>query len=176
MPKIKVEQIEGALGHLSEEELTRVRRALDFLGAKSSTTQPTRTSTDPLEDNFVIFYRSLVELMAEHGISIAKNAQVLDRGRLSKLQHAWMAADDYIALAFKGQSVRTRQRLQLYDVIIRVVADYLLELDIPLTVGSISSQMRNNCGSLMNRQFPGYTQAGLMSIAMKWGKVENKED
>ena len=173
MVKLTGDKIAAALPSLDKEELTKERAALDFLGVEPSTNPSSPTHSDPLEENFILFYGCLKDIFQNYGITVPKEPQFLPKKSLSKLHHGWYAVEDYIDLNFEGQ-MRKTQRVKLYIVILHVVIDYLNEIELPLSVKTLSEQLWGNCSGLMGRQFPGYSAAGLMSVALKWGQMDDR--
>lgn len=179
MPKRKrlsVDEILMAVSDLSDKERGKVRVACTTLGMDGPSSRS--KSIHEEDEKFLLFYGILTEIMREViGKKLPKSASYLPPKLYRDLKSSWTTVDDLLSQVMPR--VRLPQRTQFYRVIILITIEYIHNLDsVPVGIKTVAEQLQN-CAELLHQQFPGYLQAGLISLMLRWGNfstVLDKED
>ncbi len=176
MPKpkrTKVNDILMAVANLSDKERGKVRAACTTLGVSESSSQS--KSIHEEDEKFLLFYGVLIEIMQEVvGKKLPKSASYLPPKLYRDLKSGWSTADELLSQVIPR--ARITQRTKFYRIVVLTVIDYIHDLEnVPVGTKTVVAQLQN-CPALLHRQFPGYLQAGLMSLMLHWGNSSNTPD
>ncbi len=157
-----------ALPNLSNKERGRVRAA-------ASGPSPQSKNMHEEDEKFLLFYGALIEIMREVvGKKLPKNASYLPPKLYRDLKSGWSTVDDLLSQALPR--AKLTQRIKFYRIIVLTVIDYIDNLEnVPVGTKTVIGQLQN-CPALLHQQFPGYLQAGLMSMILRWGNSSNTPD
>ncbi len=176
MPKRKqlsVNDILMAVSDLSDKERGKVRAACTTLGANEPSSRS--KSIQEEDEKFLLFYGVLIEILREViGKKLPKNPFHLPPKLYRDLKSGWSVADDLLSQVMP--KARLPQRTQFYRVIVLITIEYIHNLDnVPVGIKTITGQLQN-CAGLLHQQFPGYLQAGLISLMLSWGNFSTTPD
>ena len=168
--RLSVNDICMAVASLSRKERGLVRAACDRFGPS-----PQSKSIHDEDEKFLLFYGEFTEIMREVvGTKLPKSPSHLPPKLYRDLKSGWVVAD-YLLDQIKIR-VRLPQRIQFYRIIVLTVIDYIDNIDkMPVVTKTVIGQLQN-CPALLRQQFPGYRQAGLMSLMLRWGNSSNVSD
>lgn len=157
-----------AIPNLSNKERGEVRAAI------AGTTLQSKSIHEE-DEKFLLFYGVLTETMREVvGKKLPKSASYLPPKLYRDLKSGWSTVDDLLSQVIP--QVRLPQRTKFYRVVVLTVIDYIHNLDnVPVGIKTVIAQLQN-CPALLHQQFPGYLQAGLMSLVLSWGNSSNTSD
>ncbi len=165
---LSIDDILMALPNLSDKERGRVRAA-------ASGPSPQSKSMHDEDEKFLLFYGTLVEIMREVvGKKLPKSASYLPPKLYRDLKSGWSTVDELLD-QIKPRA-RLMQRTKFYRIVVLTVIDYLDDIEyVPVGTKTVIAQLQN-CPALLHQQFPGYLQAGLMSLMLQWGNSSNTPD
>jgi hypothetical protein len=109
--------------------------------------------------------------MNARGSNLPKHPAMLPPKSVSMIEKGWRAVDAFILNCFPNP-IGTAMRMKFYRICIDIIIDYLIERDKGTSVRLVCNYMQN-CASLVNRQFPGYAESGLMPLVLSWGNFED---
>ena len=176
MPKRKhpsVDDILMAVSDLSDKERGKVRTACATLGVDEPSSQP--KSIHEEDEKFLLFYGVLAEILREVvGKKLPKSPSYLPPKLYRDLKSGWSVADELLSQVMPR--AKLTQRTKFYRVVVLTVIDYIHNLEnVPVGTKTVVAQLQN-CPALLHQQFPGYLQAGLMSLILRWGSSSNTPD
>lgn len=158
------------ISSLSDEERQKIRAACTLLGSVGT------GSSAPIEEDerFTLFYAILSEaLRSVVGRRVPPRISYLQKQLQKDVVDGWAAMDDLLIQSIPKPKLR--ERVRFYQVVIEMTIDYVEELGIPVTMRTVSQQLQN-CGSILNRQFPRYLRTGLLPIILRWGRPGSQPD
>ena len=176
MPKRKhpsVDDILMAVSDLSDKERGKVRAACTTLGVDKPSSQS--KSIHEEDEKFLLFYDTLTEIMCDiTGKKLPKSPSYLPPKLYRDLKFGWSVVDDLLSQVMPR--AKLTQRTKFYRVVVLTVIDYIHNLEnVPVGTKTVVAQLQN-CPALLHQQFPGYLQAGLMSLILRWGSSSNTPD
>lgn len=153
--EITVDAIASHLTTLKQSELQKIRQLTDLLmGGGVSTTQP----DDPFERIILEAIKS--ELSREGVRSAISYSSIME----SKYAKAWRkgvgVTSEFVEKTFKDHIKTDNHRLGLCRVLARITIDELKKREIPISIGTIASNLQRVPQSFDNA-FPGYIKSGL---------------
>jgi len=172
MPKrrrLNVDDILMTVSTLSAEERGRIRAVCSDLGAKDPNSQHNQVKSIHEEDEkFLLFYDIFTETLREVvGKKLPKQAGSLPSKLYQDLKSGWTVIDDLLKQVMPR--IKLTSRTKFYRIAILTVIDYIHNIDnMPVAAKTVAEQLQN-CPELLHKQFPGYLQAGLMSMVLHWG-------
>lgn len=171
--QLSVNDILMAVTDLSNKERGKVRAACTALGIGEPSSQS--KSIHDEDERFLLFYGVLTEIMQEVvGKKLPKNASYLPPKLYRDLKSSWVVVDDLLSQV--KPRARLPQRTKFYRIIVLTVINYIDNLEnVPVGMKTVVAQLQN-CPALLHQQFPGYLQAGLMSLMLHWGNSSNAPD
>ncbi len=108
------------------------------------------------------------------GKKLPKSPSYLPPKLYRDLKSGWSVADDLLSQAMPR--ARLTQRTKFYRIVVLTVIDYIHNLEnVPVGTKTVVAQLQN-CPALLHQQFPGYLQAGLMSLILRWGSSSTIPD
>lgn len=176
MPKrrrLSVDDILMAVSDLSDKERGKVRAACTILRVDEPSYQS--KSIHEEDEKFLLFYGVLIEIMRDVvGKKLPKSASYLPPKLYRDLKSGWSTVDDLLNQV--KPRARNPQRTKFYRIVVVTVIDYIDNLDnVPVATKTVVEQLQN-CPALLHQQFPGYLQAGLMSLVLRWGNYSTTPD
>lgn len=173
MPKISANDIMLALAHLTPEERADIAM---FAAINKSTAKPRSSGGaskgQDFDGKFLLYYSKFREIMNSRGENLPRSPAFVKPGRLSLLKKGWVAVDDFISKSFPN-GISNADRLKFYRISIEIALDYLVEIDRGSSIRQVCISMQN-CSALINRQFPGYIEAGLIPLILSWGRFDRR--
>ena len=165
---LNVNDILMAVPNLSNKERGKVRAAV-------AGSAPQSKSIHEEDENFLLFYGVLTEIMQEViGKKLPKSASYLPPKLYRDLKSGWSVVDDLLSRVMPR--ARLTQRTKFYRVVVLTIIDYIHNLEnVPVGTKTVVAQLQN-CPALLHQQFPGYLQAGIMSLMLRWGNSSNTPD
>ncbi len=162
-----------AVSDLSDKERGKVRAACDVLGVSEPSSRS--KSIHEEDEKFLLFYDSFIEIMQEViGKKLPKSPSYLPPKLYRDLKSGWSVADELLNQTMPR--ARLPQRTKFYHIVVLTVIDYIHNLDnVPVGTKTVVAQLQN-CPALLHQQFPGYLQAGLMSMMLRWGDSSSTPD
>ena len=166
--RLSIDDILMALPNLSDKERGRVRAAASGPSSQSK-------SIHDEDEKFLLFYGTLIEIMQEVvGKKLPKSRSYLPPKLYRDLKSGWSTIDDLLNQTLPR--AKLTQRTKFYRIIVLTVIDYIHNLEnVPVGTKTVVAQLQN-CPALLHQQFPGYLQAGLMSMILRWGNSSNTPD
>ncbi len=166
--RLSIDDILMALPNLSDKERGRVRAAASGPSSQSK-------SIHDEDEKFLLFYGTLIEIMQEVvGKKLPKSPSYLPPKLYRDLKSGWSTIDDLLNQTLPR--AKLTQRTKFYRIIVLTVIDYIHNLEnVPVGTKTVVAQLQN-CPALLHQQFPGYLQAGLMSMILRWGNSSNTPD
>lgn len=169
---LNVHEVCMAIIHLTKKERGQVITACKQHGAIGD-----EYDSPPIKDedeNFILFYTTLSDILLNiNGTKLPKQIHYLrpiSRGRLKK---GWGAIDVLAKNVLPKAGSATL--VSFYHIVLLTIIERLHELGIPVAIKTISYQLEN-CGALMDHQFPGYMASGIASLIIKWGRQGIEKD
>ena len=171
--RLSVDDILMAVSDLSNKERGKVRAACTTLGVNESSSQS--KSIHEEDEKFLLFYDVLIEIMHDViGKKLPKSPSYLPPKLYRDLKSGWSVADDLLSQVMPR--AKLPQRIKFYRIVVLTVIDYIHNLEnVPVVMKTVVAQLQN-CPALLHQQFPGYLQAGLMSIILSWGNSSSTPD
>ena len=162
-----------AVANLSDKERGKVRAACTTLGVDEPNSQS--KSIHDEDEKFLLFYSEFIEIMQEViGKKLPKSASYLPPKLYRDLKSGWSTADELLNQVIPR--ARVTQRTKFYRIVVLTVIDYIHDLEnVPVGTKTVVAQLQN-CPEILNLSFPGYLRAGLLSLMMQWGKLDNQID
>ncbi len=163
-----IDDILMAIPHLSNKDRGKVR-------AQAAGPSPQSKSMHEEDEKFLLFYGTLIEIMREVvGKKLPKSPSYLPPKLYRDLKSGWSTIDDLLSQTLPR--ARLTQRTKFYRIIVLTVIDYIHNLEnVPVGTKTVVEQLQN-CPALLHQQFPGYLQAGLMSMILRWGNSSSTPD
>ena len=157
-----------AIPNLSDKERGEVRAAV------AGTTSQSKSIHEE-DEKFLLFYGVLTEIMREVvGKKLPKSASYLPPKLYRDLKSGWSTADELLNQVMP--QIRLPQRTKFYRIIVLTVINYIDNLEnVPVGIKTVVAQLQN-CPALLHQQFPGYLQAGLMSVILSLGNASATSD
>ena len=171
--QLSVNEILMAVADLSDKERGKVRAACTALGTNEPSSQS--KSIHDEDEKFLLFYDIFTEIIREVvGTKLPKNPSALQPKLYRGLKSGWVVVDDLLDQIWLRD--RLLVRTKFYRIIVLTVINYINDIDkIPLITKTVIEQLKNS-PALLHQQFPGYRQAGLMSMMLRVGSFSNTSD
>ena len=161
--RLTVEEICTQIPNLSDEDRSKVLAACSFFGATNGVDAPPEDE----DENFVLFYSTLSNLMYQvNGREMPKRVRYHPKPMANQILRSWKALDAFTRRTLP--KIKTKQRVQFYEVVLLSIIEHINDIQIPLTLKTLCQQTQN-CGAIMEKQFPGYLASGLSSMIITWG-------
>ena len=121
------------------------------------------------DERLLLFYDTLISVLRETiGGRYPKALHILPRPLQKYIREAWTAAEEFLGQV--DPKSKHRGRLSFYHLIIEIVVTHIESLErMPVTLRTVA-QFTRDCGPIVSQQFPNYKRAGLLHLAMKWGR------
>ncbi len=176
MPKrrrLSIDDILMAVSDLSDKERGKVRAVCTTLGVDKLSSQS--KSMHEEDEKFLLFYDTFTEILREVvGKKLPKSPSYLPPKLYRDLKSGWSVVDDLLSRVMPR--ARLTQRTKFYRIVVLTVIDYIHNLEnVPVGTKTVVAQLQN-CPALLHQQFPGYLQAGIMSLVLRWGNSSNTPD
>ncbi|KKK77950.1 hypothetical protein LCGC14_2848450 [marine sediment metagenome] len=166
--RLSVDDICMAVSDLSNKERGKVRAACDSLGVDEPSSRS--KSIHEEDEKFLLFYGVLIEILREViGKKLLKSPSHLSPKLYRDLKSGWSTVDDLLSQV--KPRARNPQRTKFYRIIVLITIEYIHNLDnVPVGIKTVIGQLQN-CAELLHQQFPGYLQAGLISVILSLGNA-----
>ena len=157
-----------AVANLSDKERGKVRAAV------AGTTLQSKSIHEE-DEKFLLFYGVLTEIMRDVvGKKLPKSASYLPPKLYRDLKSGWSTVDDLLSQVTPRAGLP--QRTKFYRIVVLTVIDYIHNLEnVPVVTRTVVAQLQN-CPALLHQQFPGYLQAGLMSVILSLNNASATPD
>jgi hypothetical protein len=162
-----------AVSDLSDKERGKVRAVCTTLGVDEPSSRS--KSIHDEDEKFLLFYGVLTEIMREvTGKKLPKSPSYLPPKLYRDLKSGWSIVDDLLNQV--KPRARNPQRTKFYRIVVLITIEYIHNLDnVPVGIKTVTGQLQN-CAELLHQQFPGYLQAGLMSVILSLGNASATPD
>lgn len=145
--------IEFLIATLPKDTLTK---AVAVVRGHAATSSSPVNTPDPRR--LEAFYSALAETAKRHlSTSSAPVSEYLKRSKGAVLREASESVDAFITECF-GSHLRLRDRILIYQLYAKLMAEYLIEINAPISINSMLNTHRRFPG-VLNRAFPGYLQS-----------------
>lgn len=171
--KLGVSDILMSLPSLTPEERKQIRAASSINATHA--VAPSTLKSAKEDDRLLLFYETLSSNLRERvGVRAPPQIGILPPKIIRLITVGWGAAEDLLEqIVVKPNN---RVRLQFYQLVIGLTIDYVNGFESAPTSLKVVSDQLSNCASIVNHQFPGYLDAGLLPLILKWGKPGAKRD
>ena len=162
-----------AVSDLSDKERGKVRAACTTLGVDEPSSKSKNIHEE--DEKFLLFYGVLIEIMREViGKKLPESPSYLPPKLYQGLKSGWSTVDDLLNQVMPR--ARNPQRTKFYRIIVLITIEYIRNLDnVPVGTKTVVAQLQN-CAELLYQQFPGYLQAGLISVILSLGNASATPD